>query len=327
MLGKIGKGTGNFSRNDFADSRAFCAMDLATSPRDAPVLNLSPPRQPPERMTATLMDAMPATRAPADGPAPACGLRPAGAARARLAAYLQRCAAAGIRVVITAPGDVRIFARSLQRFPERQIDPVAHAQWESARRVFLGRGRQPHERGSWHVLAIDSDDRVVGAISARFFCGELVQDYLHVLSLVAACGPVFREHCELAIAEAFLAAGVAERMSAEVSHWSFAPGRQAPLVGATLVRALAALAAAFDAPIGVIAADHHRGEVARLMRGGAAPLGRAGKFSLPPFVEHASGAWLRLLLLDSRTFHARRRSDAAAELAALRAACRVISAG
>lgn len=269
-------------------------------------------------MSATLiMDSMPRSRI-----APPASSRPS-----RFAACLRRCTDAGLRIIINAPADVRIFNRGLERFPERRIDPAEHARWETAYRVYCGRSRQPHDRGSWQVLMADAHQRVVGAITARFFCGEVVHDYVHTLSLLETTGPVFREHCEIAFGEVCAAAAKSGRTPAEFSHWSAAPGRHDRLVAATLARTMATLASAFDAPLGLVAADHRRGEVARLMRLGGAPLGRAGKFSLPPFVHHASGAWLRLLLIDARTFQARSGGRPKEDLALLRSNCPVFSPG
>jgi len=175
------------------------------------------------------------------------------------------------------------------------------------------------------MLAADRDDRVVGAITARFFSGEVVRSQVHAYSLLETSGPVFREECELAMAEMFAAAMRENRTAAEISHWATAGGRHAPLVAATVGRAMEALTAAFDAPIGVVAADHRRGEVARLLRLGGVPLGRAGKFALPPFGHHPSGAWLRLLLVDAEVFRGRLRAASVADLALLREHCPVIS--
>ncbi len=268
-------------------------------------------------MSTLIMDPAPTVRAP----------QPASNRPPFFAACLRRCAEAGLKVVINAPADVRVFHRSLTRFPERQIDPAAHARWETAYRIYSNRSRRPHDRGSWHVLMVDSNQRVVGAITARIFCGEVVRDYVHTFSLLETTGPVFREHCEIAFDEVCAAAAKAGRVPAEFSHWSAAPGPHDRLVAATLARAMATLVSAFDAPLGITAADHRRGEVARLMRLGGAPLGRAGKFSLPPFVHHASGAWLRLLLIDARVYYARSGGRPKEDLALLRAKCPVFSAG
>lgn len=276
-------------------------------------------------MPALLMESTPVTRSYSSvrRAAPAA---PPSVAPSRFAACLGRCAAVGIRLVVTAPANVRAFARGVHRFPERQIDRAAHVQWETAYRVFCGRGREPHDRGSWRILAVDRDDRVVGAITARFFCGEFVREYLHVFALLDTTGPVFREHCELAVAEVVSAGAQANRTPAEISHWAVAPGWHAALVAVTLRRAMTALGAAFDAPLVLMAADNRRGEVTHVMRLGGAPLGVAGRSCLPPFVHHASGAWLRLLLLDALAFKRRGRSTPAADLALLRQKVAVISA-
>ncbi len=244
---------------------------------------------------------------------------------ARLERTLRRCAAAGVRLVVTAPADTRTFAAGLAAFPERQIDLTEHVQWETAYRLFCGRARLPHERGSWRVLAADRDRRVIGAITARFFTAEAIGEYLFATTLLEPAGPVFREHCELALGEAFAAAQARGRTSGEVSHWAVEPERRAPLVAVAVARVLGALAGAFRAPLVVLAADHRRGDVARLMRRGAAPLGRAGKFSLPPFVHQPTGAWLRFLLLDTAVYQARAGGDAAQDLATLREQVPVVS--
>lgn len=273
-------------------------------------------------MPAALMDSVPAPRPvslPARNPRTACA--------SRLAACLRRFNAAGFRIVITAPADVRAFTAGMNRFPERCVDPMAHAAWETAYGVFCGRDRQRQDGGSWRILAVDRDERVVGAITARFFCGEVVSDYLHVLSLLDQTGPVFREHCERAVKEVLATAAEQGRTPAEISHWAVAPGWRAALVAVTLSRAMIALAAAFESPLVLTAADNRRSEVTRLMRLGAAPLGLAGRYALPPFVHHSSGAWLRLLLLDSRTLQPRGGGTPALDLALLRRHAAIVSAG
>lgn len=257
-------------------------------------------------MTAVLMDSLPRSRA--------C-ISPR--ANSRFGACLRRFAAAGYRLIVSTPSDTRVFAHGLDRFSERRIDPADHARWETAYRLFGGRGRLPCDRGSWRLLAVDDDDRVVGAISARLFCGEFVPEYLHLGTLLESTGPVFREHCELAVADVVAAGTRLGRTPAEVSGWAVSPGAHAALVAVTLVRGLAALLAAFADPLVVVAADH-RGEGARLMRRGAGHLGLAGRFALPPFVHHASGTWLRLLLIDAPTYFARSGVVADADLALLR---------
>lgn len=248
-------------------------------------------------------------------------------ASSRFDSCLRRFSSTGLRLVITTPSDVRVFARGLSRFPERQIDPAAHVQWETDYRVFCGRGRQPHDRGSWRILAVDRDDRVVGAITARLFCGDFVPEYLQLHTLLESTGPVFREHCEMAVAEVAAAGARMKRTPAEISNWAVAPGWHAALVGVTLARAMGALVAAFDAPLVVLAADNRHGEVARLMRMGSAPLGLAGRYSLPPFVHHPTGAWLRLLLVDAPMFQSRSGGKPATDLALLREHAAIISAG
>lgn len=267
-------------------------------------------------MTAVLMDPIPPSRAatPLDAPS-------------RFASCLRRLDAADLRLVVTTPPDARAFARGLERFPEREVDPAAHARWETAYRLFSGRGRMPSDRGSWRVLAVDRDDRVVGAITARLFCGEFLPEYLHVRTLLESTGPVFREHCELALADMAAAGARLGRTPAEVSGWAVAPGASAALVAATLSRALAALFAAFAEPLVLVAADNHRGEGARLLRRGAGHLGLAGRFALPPFVHHASGSWLRLLLIDAPAYFARCGVVAEADLALLRERAGFVSAG
>ena len=267
-------------------------------------------------MITAMMDPLPVSRASASP----------FAARLGFGACLDYCARAGIRLVLNAPADARIFRRGLACFPDRTIDPPEHAHWESAFRVFCNRSRLPHDRGSWQLLAVDSDHRVTGAITARFFCGEVVQEYLHVFTLLESVGPVFREHCETAVAELFAAAARTGRTPAEISHWAIQPGRHAGLVGATLIRAMTALALVFSSPLAITAADHRRGEVAWLMRLGSAPLGCAGKFSLPPFVHRATGAWLRLLLIDAADFHVRSHT-APGDAELLRTRCAVFSTG
>lgn len=292
-------------------------------------------------MTA-LMDPMPATRsAPAVTRTSAPAARnivqmrrastrirraPSPTSSSPFAACLRRCAAAGLRLVVTPPADSTVCGRGISRFPERRIDTAAHIQWETAHRVFCGRGRQPHDRGSWRILAVDRDDRVVGAITARFFCGEIRAEYLQVLSLLDTSGPVFREHCELALAELIAATTKRGRTPAEISNWAVAPVWHASLIAVTLMRAMGALVAAFHAPVIVMAADNRRGEVNRLMRLGCTPLSLAGHFCLPPFVHHETGAWLRLLVLDAAALQARDADTSAADLTLLREQATIVSA-
>jgi hypothetical protein len=245
----------------------------------------------------------------------------------RFAACLRRCSSLGIRLVVLAPADTAAFARGISRFPQRRADLGTHVQWETAYRIFCGRGRQAHDRGSWRILAVDRDDRVIGAITARFFCGEVQPQYLHVLSLLDDTGPVFREHCELAVSEVMGATSRAGRTPAEISHWAVAPVWHAGWISATLVRAMKALVAAFDAPVIVMAADNRRSEVNRLMRLGSVPLSLQGHSCLPPFVHHESGAWLRLLVLDAAKVQARGDDTSAVDLALLRERASIISAG
>lgn len=296
-------------------------------------------------MPAALMDSTPSTRSPSSvarppallarktarvrrsAPTSTTGFRPVSAvANSRFAACLRRCAAAGFRLVVTAPAEQRDTTAGLARFPDRRIDPAAQVQWDTAYRLFNGHSRLPHDRGSWRILAVDRDDRVVGAITARFFCGEVRREHQHMPALLESTGPVFREHCELAISEVITAAVRAKRTPAEISHWAVAPGWHAPLVAVTLMRAMGALAAAFESPVVMLAGDNRRGEVTRLMRLGCEPLGLDGRFCLPPFVHHESGAWLRFLLVNAASFYARCGTTPSEDLALLRAHATVVSA-
>src|SRR5688572_5741055 len=245
----------------------------------------------------------------------------------RFAACLHRCSRVGIRLVVTAPADTSAFSRSLRRFADRRVDLATHVQWDTAYRIFCGGSREPHDRGSWRILAVNRDDRVIGAITGRFFCGEVRPEYLHVLSLFDKAGPVFREHCELAISEVLKTSAAAGRTPAEISHWAVSPVWHAGLIAVTLMRAMMALVAAFDAPYIVMAADNRHGEVNRLMRLGCKPLSLAGHFCLPPFVHHDSGAWLRLLVLDAAAVLGRASDTSAADLSRLRERVAIISAG
>jgi hypothetical protein len=241
-----------------------------------------------------------------------------------LAAALRRCARAGLRVVITAPADVRAFSRGVMRFPERLIEPGTHARYGWAYRNFKGAADNTQDRGSWRVLVLDNRSRVVGAVTARFFCGETSREYVHALSLLAGNAPVFCNECDLAVGELFSRAQRYARTPAEISHWSVADGRHARLVTVTLIRAMLALSVAFDLPLALVAADHQRGELARFMRWATTPLGRRGKFYLPPFVHRASGTRLRLLVVDTSALGARLRG-AAIDLGVLRERCPIIS--
>jgi hypothetical protein len=244
----------------------------------------------------------------------------------RFAACMRRCSAVGLRLVVTTPADSTVSAAAFSRFPQRRVDLLEHIRWETAYRVFCGRGRLAHDRGSWRILVVDRDDRVVGAITGRFFCGEIRPEYLNVLSLLDSTGPVFREHCELAISELMASSAMAGRTCAEISDWAVAPVWHAALISVTLMRAMGALLAAFDAPIVVMAADNRHGEVCRLMRFGCMPLSLAGHFCLPPFVHHESGAWLRLLVLDAARLQAHKGDTSRSDLALLCERAAIVSA-
>ncbi len=241
-----------------------------------------------------------------------------------LAACLRRCASLGWRVVVTSPAETHLFTRSIARFWERRLDPVQHAQWAAAYRAFNGGRERAYDRASWRILAVDSDRRVVGAITARFFCGEVVQEHLYLAHLLEGTGVVFRDACEVALAEQFAAAQGVGRMPAEISHWSVEGGEHARLLALTLSRAMLALAAAFDHPLTVLAANHRRPEFRRLMRWGAIPLGRGGHYYLPPFLHRTSGASYRLMVIDSAKLGARTQ-ESVADLEVLRASCPIIS--
>jgi hypothetical protein len=179
------------------------------------------------------------------------------------------------------------------------------------------------DRGSWRVLVMDSRWRIVGALTARFFCGEVSREHLHALSLVAGHAMNFRTECDLAISETFARAQRYARTPAEISHWSVAQGRHARLVTVTLFRAMMALGVAFDLPLVLLAAEHEHGELARFMRWATAPLGRQGRPYLPPFVYRLDHR-LRLLLLDTSALGSRLRG-AAIDLGVLRERCSIIS--
>lgn len=259
---------------------------------------------------------------------PSSSRRPRSVVRStsRFASCLERLTAAGFRLVITAPAETAAYARGIRRFPDRQVDRGRHGRWDAAYRAFCGRDAEQHETASWRILAVDRDDQVIGAVTARFFCHDVDLGHLHVLSLLESTGPVLREHCEMAVGEVFAACARARRTPAEVSHWAVAPGWHAALVAVALGRAMGALAAAFDAPMVLLAADNRRDEGARLTRLGAASLGLTGRFSLPPFVHHASGAWIRLMLMDAATYQRLAGGDASTDLALLRDHAPLISA-
>lgn len=245
-------------------------------------------------------------------------------ARSVLAAALRRCDRAGLRLVVTAPAEVHTFSAGIRRFPERLIEPTAHARYDRAYRNFnrgVGRG---HDPASWRLLMFDARSQVVGAITARFFCGEVGLEYVHALSLLAGYPPSFRNECHEAVTEAFARAQRHARTPAEISDWSVR-GPHARLVLATLIRAMLALGVAFELPLVLVAANHERGELAHFIRWPASPLGRQDKFYLPPFVHRASGARLRLLLLDSSALGGR-LCGAAVDLGVLRECCPIISA-
>lgn len=242
-----------------------------------------------------------------------------------LSAALNRCARAGLRVVVMAPGDVRAFSRGITRFPERLIEPVTFGRYGRAYRSFTGLPEESHDRGSWRILVLDAKYHVVGAITARFFCGDIAREYLYTSALVSGCSAVFRNECDQAVGETFARAQRYSRTPAEISHWSIAEGPHVELIGVTLIRAMVALAVGFDLPLAIAAANHERGEFARFMRWAMTPLGRSGKFYLPPFVSRGNGARLRLLVIDTSALGTRLRG-AAIDLGVLRERCPIVSA-
>lgn len=242
-----------------------------------------------------------------------------------LALCLRRGAAAGCRIVILAPHLASDPAASATRFPERAIKPEAHVYWETGRRLLLRAPTTAADRAAWHVLAVDREGVVIGTVSARFFADETPFPALRIMTLADAAGPIFREQCELAVQETHEAARTTGRMFAEFSEWAVAPGPRQRLVGAMLVRAAAALAAGFDNPLCIFAANQLRRESEPLMRRGAAPLGRRGRFCLPPLIDQRSSAWLRIVLIDTALFHGRCGTDPAAELALLRRRAAIVS--
>lgn len=241
-----------------------------------------------------------------------------------LSAALNRCARVGLRVVITAPADVRTFSRGITRYPERLIEPTTFGRYGRAYRSFTGAPEGPHDRGSWRILVLDAKYHVVGAVTARFFCGDVARDYLHTSTLVGGCSAVFRHECEQAVGETFARAQRYSRTPAEISHWSVAEGPHVELIGVTLIRAMLALSVGFDLPLAIAAANHERGEFARFMRWAMTPLGRHGKFYLPPFVSKATGARLRLIAIDTSALGSRLRG-AAIDLGVLRERCPIVS--
>jgi hypothetical protein len=242
-----------------------------------------------------------------------------------LSAALNRCASVGLRVVVTAPADVRTFSRGITRFPERLIEPTTFGRYGRAYRSFTAGPESAHDRGSWRILVLDAKYHVAGAITARFFCGDVVRDYLHTSDLVAGCSAVFRNECQQAVAETFARAQRYARTPAEISHWSVAEGPHRELIAVTLIRAMLALSVGFDLPLVIAAADHERGELSRFMRWATTPLGRSGKFYLPPFVNRATGARLRMLVIDTSALGSRLRG-AALDLGVLRERCPIVSA-
>jgi hypothetical protein len=240
-----------------------------------------------------------------------------------LATALEHCERAGLRVVITAPTDVHTFSNGITRFPERLIEPTAHTRYTRLYRAFDHNVDPVQDRGSWRVLVLDSRGRIIGALTARFFCGEVSREHVHALSLVAGPPSNFRTECELAIGETFSRAQRYARTPAEISHWSVAESRHARLVTVTLFRAMMALGVAFDLPVTLFAAAHEHGALARFMRWATAPLGRQGRHYLPPFVYRAERR-LRLLVLDTSALGSRLRG-AAIDLGVLRQRCSIIS--
>jgi hypothetical protein len=248
-----------------------------------------------------------------------------GGARASvLAACLRRLSGSHLSLVITAPLDTDSFWRGIGRFPERWIEPSLHARWDRAYRGFCGGGEQPHEPGSWRLLAFDAEARILGAVTARFFCGAVVREYVHAFSLLKGAAPALRAPCEQSVFETFAQASRHDRTPAEVSHWTSGKGRHARLVGATLQRALVALAAAFDLPVAIAAATHGSSEFSRLTRLSRLSLWRNDRHGLPPFVHQPTGARIRLVVLDTAELGSRLRA-AAADLAVLRERCPILS--
>lgn len=242
----------------------------------------------------------------------------------RLAACLRRCAQLGWRVVVTTPTEAQFFVHGISRFWERRLDALQHAQWAGAFRAFAGGRERAVDRASWRILVVDADQRVVGAVTARFFCSEIRRSDLHLSHLLEGSSTIFRDACEVALAERFALVQETGRTPVEISHWGVREGEHTALLWVTLQCAMGALLAAFERPVAIATANHRRGEVKRLTRWGAKPLGREGQYFLPPFVHRASGASLRILVIDMLELKARLAAGIE-DLEVLRANCPIIS--
>ena len=231
---------------------------------------------------------------------------------------LRRGAPAGFRIIVLAPEAADDTTALPFHGLKRDFNSEIAAYWATARRVFLRSTNTRYDRQSWHVLVVDRDGIVVGTVSARLFPEQLPLTELRIIALADAAGPIFREQCELAIQESCADVRNAGRMVGEISDWAVASSPHRRLVTAMLIRATAGLAAAFGNPLWIVAANQFHRHTAPLMRRGAAPLGRVGKFCLPPLIDHRTSAWLRILLIDTKGFHARSGSNPTAEWAFLR---------
>jgi hypothetical protein len=251
--------------------------------------------------------------------------------------YWKRCRDAGLRFIVTAPADTATFARGLRFFPERVIDAGEHARWWAAYRRFraeqyrargvaLGeRDEFPHDAGSWCILAVTGADEVVGALSARIFCGEVVEDYLYDPILVADCPEPLRAEYLAAIATVRDECRRRGAMLGELSNWSVAEAWRTSAVSPGLLHAITAFSRNFQPHCGVTLANCESGARAMLRKMGGVPFhDRTGR-ELPPFFHPRYQAHLELLRMNAADYAPKFRPSAE-EIAQFRRESRIVSA-
>jgi len=238
-------------------------------------------------------------------PRPAADHTPRSTHGSALQRFLAKSEQMGVTYVVCAPADVAAFARGIRSFPERIVSQDEHAFWLSLYREFRADDyrrrnvrqeslRQPGcDRGSWIVLAV-KDNVVIGANTARIFCGEILPEYLCDLDLIEPASFEVRTDYRIAIAQAATRCRAEELCFCELSHWAVAPQWRRTPVGPSLVLMLGALTTFFVPHLGIAVANCDSGAFDMLVRMGARPMRRGGQ-PLPPFFHPAYGARLGLL--------------------------------
>lgn len=251
--------------------------------------------------------------------------------------YWKRCREAGLRFVVTAPADTATFARGIGLFSERVVSAVEHLRWCVAYRRFRaeqyrmrgvalgGNDEFPHDAGSWCILAVTDEDEVAGALSARLFCGEVVEDYLYDPVLVASCPEPLRGDYRTAIAAVRDECRRHGAVFGELSNWSVTEAWRASAVSPGLLHAITAFSRNFEPHCGVTLANCESGARAMLKKMGGVSFRDHAGGELPPFFHPDYQAHLELLKMNAAAYTPKFRPSAA-DVAQFRRESRIVSA-